>query len=102
VGRRADPGRVAPARPPGRGLRHPQGSAIEAGSPTSPAIGIGIVKSAPQTPWMNVCAERFVRTARAECADRMLIAGPRHLCRVLEEFIERYNSRIHARVADSG
>jgi transposase InsO family protein len=56
------------------------------------AIGIDIVKSAPQTPRMNAFAERFVRTARAECTDRMLIAGPRHLHRVLAEFIEHYNT----------
>jgi transposase InsO family protein len=56
------------------------------------SIGIDIVTSAPQTPRMNAYAERFVRTARAECTDRMLIVGPRHLHRVLDEFIEHYNT----------
>jgi putative transposase len=56
------------------------------------SIGIDIVKIAPQCPRMNAFAERFVRTARAECTDRMLIAGPRHLRTVLEEFIEHYNA----------
>jgi putative transposase len=32
-----------------------------------------------------------VRTARAEVTDRMLIAGPRHLRAVLEEYAARYN-----------
>ena len=56
------------------------------------SIGIDTVKTAPQCPRMNAFAERFVRTVRAECADRMLIAGARHLRTVLEEFIEHYNA----------
>jgi len=56
------------------------------------SLGIEVLKSAPHAPQMNAYAERFVRTARAECTDRMLIAGERHLCRVLDEFVEHYNS----------
>jgi len=56
------------------------------------SIGIDIVKGAPQTPRMNAYAERFVRTVRAECTDRMLISGTRHLRTVLDEFIEHYNT----------
>lgn len=56
------------------------------------SIGTAILLIAPQAPRMNAIAERFVRTARAECTDRMLIAGPRHLRRILEEFIEHYNT----------
>ena len=37
-------------------------------------------------------AERVVRTIRAECIDRMLIAGQRHLQRVLAEYIEHYDT----------
>jgi hypothetical protein len=32
-----------------------------------------------------------VRTARAEVTDRMLIAGPRHLRAVLDEYAAHYN-----------
>jgi putative transposase len=56
------------------------------------ALGIDIVKSAPQTPRMNAYAERFVRTVRGECTDRMIIAGGRHLRVVLDEFIKHYNT----------
>ncbi len=32
-----------------------------------------------------------MRTARAEVTDRMPIAGPRHLCAVLDEYAAHYN-----------
>lgn len=40
---------------------------------------------------MNAIAERFVRTVRTECTDRMLIAGDRHLRTVLDQFVHHYN-----------
>ena len=55
-------------------------------------IGIDVITTAPQTPRMNALAERFIRTVRAECTDRMLIAGPRHLHGILNDFIEHYNA----------
>jgi transposase InsO family protein len=56
------------------------------------SIGVEVVKTAPQTPRMNAYAERFVRTVRVECTDRMLIAGERQLRVVLDEFVEHYNT----------
>src|SRR5215831_10418396 len=41
--------------------------------------GDTVVKIPPHSPKANAHAERWVRTARSEVTDRMLIAGPRHL-----------------------
>jgi putative transposase len=38
-----------------------------------------------------VPAQRWVRTARTEVTDRMLIAGLRHLRAVLDEYVGHYN-----------
>ena len=53
--------------------------------------GIEVVKIPPRSPRANAYAERWVRTARAEVTDRMLIAGPRHLRAVLDEYVAHYN-----------
>jgi hypothetical protein len=37
---------------------------------------------------MNIIAERFVRTARAESTDRMLITGERHARVIMTEYIK--------------
>jgi hypothetical protein len=56
------------------------------------ACGIEVVPTAPQAPRMNAIAERFVRTARAECTDRMLITGERHARLIMAEYIGHYNT----------
>jgi putative transposase len=56
------------------------------------SIGITVLPIAPQALRMNAYAERFVRTVRAECTDRMLIVGEQHLRVVLSEYIGQYNS----------
>ena len=53
--------------------------------------GLETVKIPPQTPRANCYAERWIRTARAECTDRMLIYGEHHLRSVLGEYAGHYN-----------
>ena len=53
--------------------------------------GVKIVKTPPRTTRANCYAERWIRTARAECSDRMLIYDERHLRSVLSEYIGHYN-----------
>src|ERR671936_3026699 len=46
----------------------------------------------PSIPEPNGIAERFVRTARSECLDWLLILNARHLERTLTVSIDRYNA----------
>ena len=53
---------------------------------------IRIVQTPVRAPQANAIAERFVRTARAECLDWLLILNRRHLERVLRVYVEHYNT----------
>jgi hypothetical protein len=52
---------------------------------------ITVIRTPIRAPQANAYAERFVRTVRTECLDRLLIVGRRHLERVLRIYIQHYN-----------
>ncbi len=54
--------------------------------------GTEVLKIPPRAPKANAVAERFVRTARAECLDWVLIWNRAYLERVLSAYVEHYNN----------
>jgi putative transposase len=54
------------------------------------AEGIAVGRTPDRAPTANAYAERWVRSARAECLDHLLIVGERHLRRVLAEYVAHY------------
>ncbi len=55
---------------------------------------VTIIRTPVRAPNANAFAERWIRSVREECLDRILILNERHLHRVLTTYVEYYN---HAR-----
>jgi len=54
--------------------------------------GARIIKTPVRAPRANAFAERWVRTVRGECLDRVLVFGRRHLEMILREYVTHYNT----------
>ncbi len=53
--------------------------------------GIKVVRLPPRSPNLNANAERFVRTIKESCLDRMIFFGEESLRRTINEFLEYYH-----------
>jgi putative transposase len=62
--------------------------------------GIEVIRTPIQAPNANAHAERWVRTLRADCLDRILILGRRHLEHVLRTYRRHYNEHRPHRALD--
>ncbi len=56
------------------------------------AGGVKPVKTTVTSPNLNPFAERFVRSIKSECLNKMLIFGERHLRYVVGEYMEHYHT----------
>jgi transposase InsO family protein len=53
---------------------------------------VRIIRIPPRAPNCNAYAERFVRSIKEECLDRVILLGERHLRRVVAEFVAHYHA----------
>ncbi|MCP4570537.1 MAG: transposase family protein [FCB group bacterium] len=59
---------------------------------TMKSMGITSMPTAVRSPWENGIAERWVGSVRRELLDYVIIINQRHLYKLLEEYVEYYNT----------
>ena len=52
--------------------------------------GTNVIRLPPRSPNLNAYAERFVRSIKSECLNRMIFIGQALLRRAVHEYIEHY------------
>lgn len=55
------------------------------------SVGIKCVKLPPQSPNLNAHAERFVRSIKESCLDRLILFGEHSLRQAIREFVTHYH-----------
>ena len=66
-------------------------------------IGIQSVKLPPRSPNLNAYAERFVRTIKESCLDRLILFGEGSLRKAIREFVAHYHlERNHQGLGNPG
>ena len=63
--------------------------------------GIRVVRTPILAPDCNAHAERFVRSIREECLDRVILVGERHLRRTLADFVAHYHGERNHQALDN-
>src|SRR3954452_13354285 len=58
-------------------------------------VGVESVKLPPQSPNLNAHAERFVRSIKESCLDRLILFGEQSLRTAIQSFIIHYHAERH-------
>src|SRR5690242_3869604 len=65
-------------------------------------FGLKVIRTQPRSPWQNPYAERWVRTAREGCTDRIIFMSENLLRHHIGMFVEYYNRfRTHSAIANN-
>jgi len=62
------------------------------------SAGIHTVRLPPRSPNLNAYAERFVRSIKESCLDRMILIGEASLHRATSQFVPHYHAKETTRV----
>ena len=55
------------------------------------SVGVQCVKLSPRSPNLNAHAERFVRSIKESCLNRLILFGEHSLRRAIHEFVAHYH-----------
>ena len=55
------------------------------------SVGVQVIQTPCRAPNAKTHAERFVRSVRTECLNRVIALGERHFSETLQTFVEHYH-----------